>query len=156
MTHRTGRKSLHMMTSSHIDRTLSMEKICIACGVATGMPGQTQKTFASESLINSINLQISNEIYIVRSWYDEMKQYIWNVEPRGAFKAGQFSQMVWKQSKELGVGLGRTKTGKVVVVASKYQRFPEMIQLNLLQTFTSSLLPTRQYNRTVFAQCEEN
>lgn len=86
-----------------------------------------------------------------------MKQYIWNVEPRGAFKAGQFSQMVWRQSKELGVGLGRTKTGKVVVVASKYRRFTAMIQLNLFKkSFTSSLLPTRQYNRTVFAQCEED
>lgn len=57
--------------------------------------------------------------HICRSWYDEMKQYVWNVEPKGSFKAGQFSQMVWKNSKELGVGLGRTKTGKVVVVASE-------------------------------------
>lgn len=57
MTHNSGRKSLHMMTNSHIDRTLSMEKICIACGVATGMPGQIQKTCASECCYNLINQQ---------------------------------------------------------------------------------------------------
>lgn len=51
-----------------------------------------------------------------------MKQYTWNVEPKGAFKAGQFSQVVWKGSKELGVGLGRTKNGKVIVVASYWPR----------------------------------
>lgn len=61
----------------------------------------------------------------LRSWYDEMKQYTWNVEPKGSFKAGQFSQMVWKNSKELGIGLGRTKTGKVVVVASELNEVPE-------------------------------
>lgn len=59
---------------------------------------------------------------VCKSWYDEVKQFFWNVEPRGAFKAGQFSQMVWKNSKELGVGLGRTKNGKVVVVATYYPR----------------------------------
>ena len=57
-----------------------------------------------------------------RSWYDEVKQYLWNVEPKGAFKAGQFSQIVWKTSRELGVGLGRTRNGKVIVVASYYPR----------------------------------
>lgn len=31
--------------------------------------------------------------------------------------------MAWKNSKELGVGLGRTKNGKVVVVASKFETF---------------------------------
>lgn len=58
-----------------------------------------------------------------RSWYDEVKQYTtWNVEPKGAFKAGQFSQVVWKSSKELGVGVGRTKSGKLIVVASYWPR----------------------------------
>lgn len=57
-----------------------------------------------------------------RSWYDEVKQYIWNVEPKSSFKAGQFSQMVWKGSKELGVGVGRTKNGKVIVVTTYWPR----------------------------------
>lgn len=57
-----------------------------------------------------------------RSWYDEMKQYTWNSEPKASFKAAQFSQMVWKSSKELGIGVGRTKSGKVIVVASYYPR----------------------------------
>ncbi|CAO1357642.1 unnamed protein product [Diamesa serratosioi] len=59
---------------------------------------------------------------VCKSWYDEVKQYTWNIEPRGSFKAGQFTQMVWKSSKELGIGVGRTKNGKVIIVASYYPR----------------------------------
>lgn len=76
--------------------------------------------FASKHDDDLLHLQTIYRIEnFFRSWYDEVKQYTWNVEPRGAFKAGQFSQLVWKSSKELGVGLGRTKNGKVVVVASE-------------------------------------
>ncbi|CRL08543.1 CLUMA_CG021366, isoform A [Clunio marinus] len=59
---------------------------------------------------------------VCKSWYEEVKQYIWNVEPKTSFKAGQFSQLVWKSSRELGVGVGRTKSGKVIVVASYWPR----------------------------------
>jgi hypothetical protein len=51
-----------------------------------------------------------------------VKQYTWNTEPKTFFKAGQFSQMVWKSSSELGIGVGRTKSGKVIVVASYFPR----------------------------------
>ncbi|KAG5678130.1 hypothetical protein PVAND_007829 [Polypedilum vanderplanki] len=65
---------------------------------------------------------LPNPKEVCKSWYDEMKQYTWNVEPKTTVKAGQFSQMVWKSSKELGIGLARTKNGKVIVVASYYPR----------------------------------
>lgn len=67
-------------------------------------------------------MDVSYFVIDFRSWYDEVKQYTWNVEPKGAFKAGQFSQVVWKSSKELGVGVGRTKSGKVIAVASYWPR----------------------------------
>lgn len=59
---------------------------------------------------------------VCKSWYEEVKQYTWNTEPRVSFKAGQFTQMVWKSSKELGIGVARTKNGKVIIVASYYPR----------------------------------
>uniref|UniRef100_A0A182NHH2 SCP domain-containing protein n=1 Tax=Anopheles dirus TaxID=7168 RepID=A0A182NHH2_9DIPT len=59
---------------------------------------------------------------VCRSWYEEVKQYAFTVEPRAAIKGGQFTQMVWKGTKELGVGMGQTRNGKVIVVCTYYPR----------------------------------
>ncbi|XP_058826887.1 uncharacterized protein LOC131686899 [Topomyia yanbarensis] len=59
---------------------------------------------------------------VCHSWYEEVKQYGFNVEPRGVIKGGQFTQMVWKGTKELGVGVGQTRSGKVIVVCTYYPR----------------------------------
>lgn len=60
----------------------------------------------------------ANPKNVCRSWYDEMREFNFGVEPKGMFKAGHFSQMVWKSSKELGVGVAKTKKGKVLVVCN--------------------------------------
>ncbi|XP_058055283.1 uncharacterized protein LOC131206645 [Anopheles bellator] len=59
---------------------------------------------------------------VCRSWYEEVKQYTFTAEPRGVVKGGQFTQMVWKGTKELGVGIGQTRSGKVIVVCTYYPR----------------------------------
>lgn len=59
---------------------------------------------------------------VCRSWYEEVKQYAFAVEPRGVIKGGQFTQMVWKGTRELGVGVGQTRSGKVIVVCTYYPR----------------------------------
>ncbi|XP_049291534.1 uncharacterized protein LOC125768212 isoform X2 [Anopheles funestus] len=59
---------------------------------------------------------------VCRSWYEEVKQYVFTVEPRAFIKGGQFTQMVWKGTKELGVGMGQTRGGKVIVVCTYYPR----------------------------------
>lgn len=115
--HSSGQTNSLKMTNLLIVKIHNMEKTCTVCGAATEMHGPIQETWLSKTSMTTI-VPFMNELFY-RSWYDEVKQYTWNVEPKGSFKAGQFSQMVWKNSKELGIGLGRTKTGKVVVVASK-------------------------------------
>jgi len=38
---------------------------------------------------------------------------------KGMFKiSGHFAQMIWKNSQELGMGLARSKNGRVIVVAN--------------------------------------
>uniref|UniRef100_A0A2M3ZF87 Putative scp-like extracellular protein n=1 Tax=Anopheles braziliensis TaxID=58242 RepID=A0A2M3ZF87_9DIPT len=59
---------------------------------------------------------------VCRSWYEEVKQYTFTTEPRGAVKGGQFTQMVWKGTQELGVGISQTRSGKVIVVCTYYPR----------------------------------
>lgn len=60
----------------------------------------------------------ANPKNVCRSWYDEHKEYTFGVEPKGAFRAGHFSQMIWRASTELGVGVAKTKKGKVLVVCN--------------------------------------
>jgi hypothetical protein len=53
----------------------------------------------------------------VDSWYDEIKQHIFNAEPRTT-GTGHFTQVVWKESKELGVGWKTNDKGQTFVVCN--------------------------------------
>lgn len=55
---------------------------------------------------------------VCRSWYEEIKEHEFGIEPKGIFKGGHFTQMIWKSSQDLGVGVSRTKKGKVIVVCN--------------------------------------
>ncbi|XP_052789177.1 uncharacterized protein LOC128223804 isoform X2 [Mya arenaria] len=50
-------------------------------------------------------------------WYSEVKQHTFGGEPR-TLSSGHFTQVVWKGSKEMGVGKAQSKDGKTIVVAS--------------------------------------
>ncbi|XP_049857672.1 uncharacterized protein LOC126340742 isoform X2 [Schistocerca gregaria] len=50
-------------------------------------------------------------------WYKEVKDFTFGVEPR-MLKSGHFSQMIWRSSKELGMGIARSKNGRAIIVAN--------------------------------------
>ncbi|KAK7473707.1 hypothetical protein BaRGS_00035034, partial [Batillaria attramentaria] len=52
----------------------------------------------------------------VDQWYSEIKKH--NYHSDGAMGSGHFTQVVWKGSKELGVGKAKDASGKVIVVAN--------------------------------------
>jgi len=54
----------------------------------------------------------------IQSWYDEIKKHNFSTEPRST-GTGHFTQVVWKGSQELGIGVA-TKEGRTVVVANYY------------------------------------
>ncbi|XP_077570601.1 Golgi-associated plant pathogenesis-related protein 1-like [Stigmatopora nigra] len=54
----------------------------------------------------------------VDSWYSEVKQYNWK-SPGYQSKTGHFTQVVWKESMQLGVGLATD--GNTVVVVGQYR-----------------------------------
>lgn len=74
---------------------------------------------------------------VCRSWYEEIKEHEFGVEPKGIFKGGHFTQMVWKSSQDLGVGIGRTKKGKILVVCNYNPRG------NIAGQFTANVLRAR-------------
>ncbi|XP_053380224.1 Golgi-associated plant pathogenesis-related protein 1-like [Mercenaria mercenaria] len=50
-------------------------------------------------------------------WYSEISKHDFSSEPR-TLRSGHFTQMVWKGSKEMGIGKAKTSGGKVIVVAN--------------------------------------
>uniref|UniRef100_A0A1B6MU13 SCP domain-containing protein n=1 Tax=Graphocephala atropunctata TaxID=36148 RepID=A0A1B6MU13_9HEMI len=72
------------------------------------------------------------------SWYGEEAGYNYDVDPfkSGAgLKSGHFTQMVWKQSKSLGVGRAFTKSGAMIAVANYSPRG------NIIGQFTANVMP---------------
>lgn len=55
---------------------------------------------------------------VCKKWYDEIENYNFTAETRGPIKSGHFTQMVWKESKEMGIGMAKGKNGKTYVVAN--------------------------------------
>lgn len=53
----------------------------------------------------------------VDSWYSEIKDHSFGVEPR-SLKSGHFTQVIWKDCKEIGAAFAKSKGGKVLVVAN--------------------------------------
>ncbi|GFY70914.1 golgi-associated plant pathogenesis-related protein 1 [Trichonephila inaurata madagascariensis] len=53
----------------------------------------------------------------VESWYSEIKDHTFGQEPR-SLKSGHFTQVIWKESKRLGVACAKSKSGKILVVAN--------------------------------------
>ncbi|KAL5012919.1 hypothetical protein ScPMuIL_011470 [Solemya velum] len=54
---------------------------------------------------------------VTDQWYSEVQQYQFGGEP-SSNSAGHFTQVVWKDSKKVGVGKAQTADGKVIVVAN--------------------------------------
>jgi pathogenesis-related protein 1 len=56
-----------------------------------------------------------------KSWYEEKLNY--SYEPIGDSKIseiGHYTQMIWKNTREVGVGIGYCKDGGIMIVASYY------------------------------------
>lgn len=53
----------------------------------------------------------------VEHWYEEVESHVFYKEPT-TLRTGHFTQVIWKDSKELGVGQARSKTGQVVIVCN--------------------------------------
>lgn len=68
-----------------------------------------------------------------QSWYNEIKDYDFN-KPGFSGKVGHFTQVVWKNSKKLGVGIAFANDGRKAVVVANYSppgnylgQFPQQV-----------------------------
>ncbi|CAF3603476.1 unnamed protein product [Rotaria socialis] len=65
------------------------------------------------------NLYMSSGATAVKLWYDEIKQYNFN---SGGFSSatGHFTQVVWKGSRKLGMGVAYSNGGRSAYVVAQY------------------------------------
>ncbi|XP_059149238.1 Golgi-associated plant pathogenesis-related protein 1-like [Physella acuta] len=69
-------------------------------------------------------------------WYSEVRNFVFGVEPTSPIvTAGHFTQMVWRNSTEIGVGRSQARDGRSIVVVSY---FPPG---NVVGEFTTNVLP---------------
>lgn len=55
---------------------------------------------------------------VCKKWYDEINDYNFTLESR-TLKAGHFTQMIWKESTNMGIAIAKGKhSGKTYVVAN--------------------------------------
>ncbi|CAF4756565.1 unnamed protein product [Rotaria magnacalcarata] len=55
----------------------------------------------------------------IQSWYDEIKDYDYN-QPQFSMETGHFTQVVWKNSQKLGVGVGFSADKRRAYVVANY------------------------------------
>lgn len=53
----------------------------------------------------------------VEHWYSENVNHSYGKEP-STLKTGHFTQVVWRDSRELGVGMAKNRTGQIFIVAN--------------------------------------
>lgn len=53
----------------------------------------------------------------VEHWYQEGESHVFHKEPT-TLKTGHFTQVIWRDTRELGVGQAQSKTGQLVVVCN--------------------------------------
>lgn len=49
-------------------------------------------------------------------WYEEISLHTFNIEPTD-LRSGHFTQVVWRSSREFGVGYAKSRNGQIFVVA---------------------------------------
>jgi len=70
---------------------------------------------------------------MVQQWYDEEPEHEYGVNPT-VLKSGHFTQVVWKDSQELGIGCALDSKGKVILVCNYFPagnimgKFPENVE----------------------------
>ena len=70
-----------------------------------------------ENLYRSFGMEV-NGYAVSKNWYDEINRYNFNGDWQSG--CGHFTQMIWKDTKEVGFGKWKDKNGHTFVVANYY------------------------------------
>ncbi|KAG8192347.1 hypothetical protein JTE90_002167 [Oedothorax gibbosus] len=119
-------------------------------------PKYGENLFVSYMSDNSLPMATAKEV--VESWYAEQKFYPFgcHITRDIIYKAGHFTQVIWRNSRELGIGRSISRTNRVYVVANYFpagnvfNKFEDNVRERLHQKFLSPqtfLQPQISYTR---------
>ena len=81
-------------------------------------------------------------------WYDEIKDYNWKNPEISIEKTGHFTQVVWKDTKEVGFGVAISPSGEFYAVANYYPAG------NFVGNFKSNVLQPTPASKKEFAKTQ--
>ncbi|XP_041371178.1 Golgi-associated plant pathogenesis-related protein 1-like [Gigantopelta aegis] len=83
---------------------------------------------------------------VTNEWYNEIQKYRFGNQHQPG--CGHFTQVVWKGSKEMGVGMARDQKGNIIVVANYYPAG------NMLGDFASNVFPPKGGSTVITKQSD--
>ncbi len=83
-------------------------------------PGENGKAYG-ENIFWGSSSDYYKPINASISWYDEIKYYKYQkLNDNNWYKTGHYTQMIWKDTKEVGMGVAVCPNGGLIVVANYY------------------------------------
>ena len=114
------KRTLHGVSALKLNRTISSMAQKFAEQLAKNdeldFSGNNYKDEPLGETLYCFNGNVNAE-EIVSSWYNEIRKYNFD-NPDGAHDAGNFTQLVWKDSKEFGFGIARARSGMYYAVGN--------------------------------------
>lgn len=83
-------------------------------------PGQNNKLYG-ENIFWGSSAKYFTTLDASQEWYNEIKLYTYNqVTEKNWEPTGHYTQMIWKDTKEVGVGVSICPNGAIIIVANYY------------------------------------
>ncbi|XP_017778576.1 PREDICTED: Golgi-associated plant pathogenesis-related protein 1-like, partial [Nicrophorus vespilloides] len=90
---------------------------CLMEGTTVEQASSNQKYGENIYMANSLPDTLLNPNEPLREWYNEISNYDFTQEPDPSSKCKNFTQMIWKDSKEIGVGFVSFEHTHIVVAS---------------------------------------
>ena len=114
---------------------------------ATGKFEHSGNKFGNENLGENLYMQWISRGKVpvsakeaAKSWYDEIEHYSFN-RPQYSEETGHFTQMVWRSSQRLGVGVALSADGREVYMVTNYYPAGNIINYGY---FDANVLPMKR------------
>ncbi|RWS31439.1 Golgi-associated plant pathogenesis-related protein 1-like protein [Leptotrombidium deliense] len=76
-----------------------------------------ENIFMRSSSRSHFHISAKNAVF---PWYHEIEDYVVGEEPANLAEVGHFTQLVWKETRQMGVARARSSDGHILMVVAEY------------------------------------